>query len=399
MTSATADAAAPPDVYVASLASVTGWGGGVAAARGLSQACSEAGLQTRMLGVGPRRTSRRRREPGDVPAFDVVPRVPAIGWRVRNFLLAGGLARCLRTLPVPRVAFVANSPFWAVAALRTWADVPVVFRFPATLTNCLPFTWPGRRPPSLWQRLNYLAARAAERRTLRGARLILVAAEAHREELVDLVPAAAGRIEQHAFGCMPFELTDELRGRQRAELRFADDTVAIALIGVCDRNKAFDVMLDVLPGLPPRVRCLIIGDGDQREALEQQTSKRGLSGRVHFVGAQSDLAPWYAAADIVLSTSWYDAYPNVIREALWGGRCVVVPRHNPPDVYSGIAEQIEDEQIGMTYDRRNATALTGVLNELVRSPQRRAALAEQGQAWARSSFSWRSVVQRLQALR
>lgn len=62
----------------------------------------------------------------------------------------------------------------------------------------------------------------------------------------------------------------------------------------------------------------IIGDGHEKERLEQYASDCGIRDRIQFVGAlqPEELASWYAGADVLFLTSSHEGFGRVIVEAM-----------------------------------------------------------------------------------
>lgn len=68
-------------------------------------------------------------------------------------------------------------------------------------------------------------------------------------------------------------------------------------------------------GAPADACLIILGEGSEYTLLERLVTKLGLDARVFFEGFQ-DPAPYYKLADILLVTSVYEGYGQVIIEAL-----------------------------------------------------------------------------------
>lgn len=384
------------DVQIAVFCDVDGWGGAVTAARGVAEACVSRGLSTLRLGTG-------KSSPGAVDidaagAQENAPlKLPAPLWRCRSWLVPGVLEKTLRAGLPPRRAFVALSPFWVVAAKQAWPSVPVVYLFPCLLTNCVPFCWPRRRPPTLWKWLDWAGIRRTERRAFRLADLTLVPTQRSCDEVLRL-DRGARRIEVCTYGTRPQGVRADLRRAQRERLTLPADAFVVLAVGLCDLNKAFDWAVNELPRTEERVHLVIVGDGPERGALARLVEGRSLSGRVHLVGAHADMAPWYALADCVVSTSFYDTFPNAVLEGMYHGLPVVVPEHDPPRVFSGVAEVIEQSGGGVCYDRCRPGALAACLNRLVRDRWAAVALGADAQRVAQERFRWEKIVERVVAL-
>ena len=388
----------PHDVYIANYLDVRGWGGAGTAADGLADACRQRRLSTLTIGVSADNGAPVHVSP-ETTCLNVPVRLPAGLWRVHGLAVPHLLRRHLRRLGPPGVAFVAASPFWAVAAKRAWPDVPVIYRLPCVLANCLPFTWPGRRSPTAWARAQFAVIRRIEHRAIALADQTLVATPEVAEEVVAFHPAARDRVSPAYYGFRRPAVSEQLRHRQRDELGLDGDAFVIAAIGVCDLNKGFDWAIRELAAVDPRGKLMIVGDGPQLGALESLAAQSNVAERVHFAGAQRDMAPWFAAADCVISTSFYDACPNVIREAMSCGRSVVVPRHDPPQVYAGIAGTIRREGGGLLYDRQEPGALAACLNRLIGDDELAATVGRTARAVAPRMFDWEACVEHVLACR
>lgn len=382
-------AAVPSDYYLATHSNVQGWGGGVAVVRGLGNALGRAGYKTLLLGVDE--ASGEPADPRDSGWLNVPTGVPRRWWRVRNWFVVKTLARSLRRLPPPRCALVTVNPIWVVAAKQAWPGTPVVFIFAALLANCLPFTWPAGRP-TLWQWLNYLGIRRIEHAALRLADRILTPTRQALQEIGVFEPSAHERAVVRRYGCDVRAVPASIRRAQRQALGLPSDACVALALGVCERNKAFDLAVRELPAVNERLHLVVVGEGPQRAELVALAAQLGLAHRVHVVGPQPDVEPWYAVADCVVSTSCYDTFPYSLLDGMARGRAVVVPQHMPPRVYSGIAEVIAADGGGVRFDRERPGSLAAQLNHLANDPPYRAALGRQAQYIASRQFRWEPVI-------
>ena len=73
----------------------------------------------------------------------------------------------------------------------------------------------------------------------------------------------------------------------------------------------------------PRVRFVIIGDGNLRPALEAQARQLGLVDEVVFLGSREDPENFYPALDIVALTSLNEGTPLTLIEAMANARPVI----------------------------------------------------------------------------
>jgi len=379
----------PQDLYLASHGSVFGIGGGAAVINQLAGAFERRGLSTLRLGIGDNPS-----ESGvglSSGRLNLAGAVPAAFWRFRNLLMPRRLAAELCELPPPRGVFVGLNPLWIVAAKKAWPDTPIVFLFAASLTNCQPFTWGGRKP-SLWQRVDHAALSRAERRALDTADRVIVPTCQSQQELAEICPSARNRIVTCTYGAELRSVDNAAGDVIRRDLGLSSDDLLALAIGVCNRNKAFDLAVSEMRSTIARTRLAVICSGPEYCALEKLIRDSGLGKRVFLRESQPDLAPWYSAADCVVSTSCYDTFPYVMLDGMCFGRPVLVPRHDPPHAYSGIAEIVREHGGGVIYDRTRNGALAAALNRLTRDLDARRAIGRTARDVARRLFTWDACI-------
>ena len=71
------------------------------------------------------------------------------------------------------------------------------------------------------------------------------------------------------------------------------------------------------------VRALLLGEGEEREALRAQAEQLGLGGDFRIAGEVADPLPWMARAGVVVLSSRWEGSPNVLTEAAALGGPVV----------------------------------------------------------------------------
>jgi glycosyltransferase involved in cell wall biosynthesis len=73
----------------------------------------------------------------------------------------------------------------------------------------------------------------------------------------------------------------------------------------------------------PEDRLAIVGEGGERQALEQAAAALGIAKQVLLPGYSPDPNGWYASADLFVLSSDYEGFANVVAEALGHGLTVV----------------------------------------------------------------------------
>ncbi len=103
------------------------------------------------------------------------------------------------------------------------------------------------------------------------------------------------------------------------DLEIDGNCLNLVALGRLCHQKGYDLMLDIFAeALKQRedLRLYIIGDGPDRQALEEQRERLGLAGKVQFLGNQPNPFRYMARMDAFLSTSRYEGQPLNIMEAM-----------------------------------------------------------------------------------
>jgi glycosyltransferase involved in cell wall biosynthesis len=97
----------------------------------------------------------------------------------------------------------------------------------------------------------------------------------------------------------------------------------LVAVGRLAPQKGFDILIEALARLPEDVRLVILGEGPQRAALQQQASRLGVAERLDLPGYCADPQAEIAAADCFVLASRFEGSPNALVEALATGVPVV----------------------------------------------------------------------------
>jgi glycosyltransferase involved in cell wall biosynthesis len=123
-------------------------------------------------------------------------------------------------------------------------------------------------------------------------------------------------------------------------------------VGALKEAKGHDVVIDAMRHLP-EANLFIVGTGEYEKALRSRVSELKLTDRVSFTGrlSESDLIPYYQAADALMLMSRREGMPNVVLESLACGTPVIAT-----DV-GGIADVVTDPAMGILLEKRTAEAV------------------------------------------
>jgi len=132
-----------------------------------------------------------------------------------------------------------------------------------------------------------------------------------------------------------------------------------------------------------RVRFVIVGDGELREAITHRIGAAGLQHQVLLAGSRplDEVAAWLGVADLFVLSSRLEGLPLALLEAMAAG-CPVVAT----DV-GGVAEVLGDVSAGLLVPPARPAELAEAINQLVGDPQRRRHMATAARARVEASFS------------
>ncbi|MDB5799397.1 MAG: glycosyl transferase family 1 [Rhodocyclales bacterium] len=177
----------------------------------------------------------------------------------------------------------------------------------------------------------------------------------------------------------------------RQELGLPQGLVMLS-VGHLIQRKGHDVAISAA-ALLPDATLVIIGEGEERERLEQQVVRLGLSERVRFTGAiaNTQLARWYSAADVLVLASSREGWANVLLESMACGTPVVASR------IWGTPEVVQNDVAGRLVMERSGEAFAAAVRTLYAARTDRAVVRRyaEGFSWAQTSDAQHSLFQSL----
>jgi len=149
--------------------------------------------------------------------------------------------------------------------------------------------------------------------------------------------------------------------------------------------KAF-VLLNKELGNEKTPELAIVGDGEQREKLEQYCDENGLD-TVTFLGARDDIAQILSQTDVFVLSSIAEGIPMTILEAMSAKTPIVATR------VGGIPEVVEDAKEGFLVDKNDSDALAKGLLRYINQPELILEHGENARAKVLKNFNEKHMVQ------
>lgn len=168
----------------------------------------------------------------------------------------------------------------------------------------------------------------------------------------------------------------ERRGAETASLPVA--APFIAAMGRLTETKNMAMLVDAYARSGVAAPLLILGEGPLRPALEAQIARLGLGGRVHLCGFQDNPYAAVARADLYVSASNGEGFPNALVEAMALGRPVVVTNcpSGPSEILAGRAREdvagTLEAPAGTLVPMNDADAMGEAIAAMMADPDRQA---------------------------
>lgn len=176
-------------------------------------------------------------------------------------------------------------------------------------------------------------------------------------------------------------------GVGRAEVERSDDPTVLA-VARHDPVKGLDVLLDAFALVPAPARLVIIGDGSETAALQQQCRRLELTDRVTFLQLPWDqpAADRMWAYDLFVLPSRVEGFPVTVAEAMLAGLPVVAT-----DVGS-VREAVIPGETGWIVPPEDPAALAAALSEALADRARSRAMGARAQEIAQDRFTIEATI-------
>lgn len=242
-----------------------------------------------------------------------------------------------------------------------------------------------------------LPARVAARTIFRRAGFVTACSADLASRAVRL-GAAAERTAVVPYGVdtARFKPNPDARRDLRQRLGVDDEHLLVASAGRLVRKKGFEYLLDAMARVDRAVLALA-GSGTLEQELAERARALGISGRVRFLGNQTQdaVASLFAAADVVVTPSVrddagnVDGLPNVVLEALASGAPLVTTEAG------GIGAVVEHGVTAEVVPERDAVRIATALDRL-RDAAVRERLATAARALVERRFGWAATAEGLE---
>ncbi|MCL7421338.1 MAG: glycosyltransferase [Methylobacter sp.] len=177
-----------------------------------------------------------------------------------------------------------------------------------------------------------------------------------------------------------FQPNSQAKKQLSDELGFNANMPVVAIIGGLRKVKNQPIFLKAAALMKSKAIFLIIGEGPEREHLQQMAMTLGIGSAVLFLEERDDIARIMPAMNLLAVSSRSEAFPNTVIKAMAAGIPVVATR------CGGISESVLDGKTGLLVDVNAAEAMTLAMDKLLQNPELAAQYGRAGRERAANLF-------------
>lgn len=185
---------------------------------------------------------------------------------------------------------------------------------------------------------------------------------------------------------------------RREELRhrhgFGEEDVVLVTVSRLTFKNAIDDIIRAVAKLPPHVKLLIIGEGEERSVLEILTRELKLEQRVvfHGIANHADLPDLLKASDIFVRPSRSEGLGNSFLEAMAAGVPIIGTN------VGGIPDFLTDGETGVFCKPDEADSIVAAVMRIADDVDLRTRLVANGEKLVRDRYSWDDITKKMRNL-
>ena len=149
---------------------------------------------------------------------------------------------------------------------------------------------------------------------------------------------------------------------QSVKVKCNDNSFKFIAIGAFRRNKGFDILIDAFAQahFPPNISLNIVGDGEEREMIENKIKQYCLTEQIKLLGVKTpeEVNDLLSNSDCFVLSSRLETFAIVVIEAMAKGLPIIATRSGGPETY------LQPEH-GILIDKENVEQLTQAMKYMI----------------------------------
>jgi glycosyltransferase involved in cell wall biosynthesis len=180
----------------------------------------------------------------------------------------------------------------------------------------------------------------------------------------------------------------DMRGRYGVK----GDEILLGIVGRLSPEKGHRFFIEAFKTITscvPNVKALIVGEGQERDAITKAIRQHALEEKILLAGYQSEVSPFHHSFDILVLPSLSEGMPNAALEAMMFAKPVIASR------VGGIPEVVLDGLTGILVPDQNPSALAEALLDLIFDERKRSLMGNAGKERVVAEFDPHQRVQKV----
>ena len=195
------------------------------------------------------------------------------------------------------------------------------------------------------------------------------------------IPRDRMTVVHNGVNVFAFSMAMPLREPTREELGL--EGLTIGYVGRLELHKGVHHLIEAVKGMD--VELLVMGDGNQRQALEAQARELGVKATFTGFVEHEEMPRHYAATDVICHPSLYEPLGNVVLESMAAGKPIVAAD-------SGGLGEVFEPGTGALVPPGDVETTREALRALVEDPEARRDAGRKGLETA-PRYSWSRVAE------
>ncbi len=215
-------------------------------------------------------------------------------------------------------------------------------------------------------------------------------------DLKDITKVRQTKYREIIYGVDAKKFTPGRNFELRRKLNIKDGQIVVLGVGRLVSKKGFKYLVQASKEVlrkNPEVKFVLVGDGDEKKALINLTTKMKINRSFSFLGSidYKNLPDYYRMADIFVLPSVRDELGNLddqsvsVVEAMSSGLPVITSD------FPGYRLVIHDLLDGYLVAQRDTQQISNTLNKLISSPDLRKKMGAKARETASKKYSWENI--------
>lgn len=178
----------------------------------------------------------------------------------------------------------------------------------------------------------------------------------------------------------------------KTALNIPEQAYVIGAVGRMAPIKGYDVLIQAFAKVKaslPQAHLVFVGDGPEKQALQQQAERLQVSGSVRFTGFLEDVRPALGALDLYVCSSHSEGVPHTILEAMAAKVPILSTR------VGGVESVIQSGVNGLLLHALDADLFANTIVELAQDAERTNVYAKNAFTRIQTDFSEERMVKRI----